>query len=87
MRELVARTCLALARMRFWKPVEIHHSTGRIDSTTSASCQFITSMLMLIPIIIVPPQMRSRKPQARMLDNRSQSDVIRAMSQPTGRWS
>ena len=87
MRELARRTCRALVRMLRRNLTDTQYRTGRIASTTNASCHCITSMAPAMPTIVVAPQMKSMNPQARMFESRSQSDVMRAMSQPTGRWS
>ena len=56
-------------------------------TTTTVSAGDITSIAMTDPSITVVPHTRSSTPQAKMFDRRSQSDVMRAMSQPTGRLS
>ena len=56
---------------------------------TTVTVRFGAMMIIATraPLMTVPPQARSRRPQARMFESRSQSEVMRAMSQPTGRRS
>ena len=87
MRELVRRTSRALRSMRFWKRALTQPSIGMTASASSASFTFIASIATAMPSINVTPQMMSRNAHARMLASRSLSEVIRAINQPTGRWS
>ena len=54
-------------------------------STMKANLKFMMSIITAMPNISVMPQTKSKMPQARILDSRSLSDVIRAINQPTGR--
>ena len=85
--ELVLRTRRALSRMRRWNFSDTHQTTGSTVITRSASRHSMTSMAPVRPIMMVKPQIMSTNPHDRMLVNRSQSAVRRAISQPTGRRS
>ena len=85
--ELVFLTIRALDSILCWNFKLTQASTGNTDSTINPRVKSMTSIAIAMPNIIVQPQTRSSIPQARIFESRSQSEVILAINQPTGRKS